>query len=695
MKKKRNTKSGKSMGKSCFLTVLLLLLAAGLFTACGKDKKKNEDTPTVTATPAATATATPTSTVTPTPTPAREPEDYDPSKLYEKAEEVANVYRIPVDRYMGEKQFEDVYVSGNYVFVISHEFTETEQIDFTRPYCLLFHLGRPDLIRTLSVNEVGDEISNWDVYPDGTVVRTQDNEHLATVYDREFTEVRTISYSGKRVSGTEEAFLWTFERETSMLRAYPLNGTDSVKEYSLRSIDVDGVYAMFSVIDGVQYAHGYTPDAVPILIAVTTATGDARTVELNRDNPTYRDDCIFYSGENRWYMQPLNSSERMTTFSKNHPGEYLRAQSGSMVLTVQSDFCADSEETPMYEHETMYLYDLAQKKLRTCKLDSMLYADDVHNLIEFFVTAHGEVVFYEADRWGDHVYLWDYRLENSAPMEGYSAFDDSSADILIAECAVRMQDKFGVVPYYWEGPLETELFDYRMEPITDRITLLSMMERLEECFAMFPDGFWREIPGAEKDGVEIYVCKEFHRLQNYMIEDASAVVNISGPAVSMAICSKYDANLEQTFVHETMHMMEQRLGEYSAANDLGLLEYWFDELNTNKYPYLNSYTDGDGRNLEETGGTFRDDPDEAWFIDAYSRTFYKEDRARVLENLYVGNKYYFNSPHLRAKADYLCAVIRAAFPSVAACKEPVLWERPFGIVDPESYLEKIRSKDSE
>jgi hypothetical protein len=36
-------------------------------------------------------------------------------------------------------------------------------------------------------------------------------------------------------------------------------------------------------------------------------------------------------------------------------------------------------------------------------------------------------------------------------------------------------------------------------------------------------------------------------------------------------------------------------------------------------------------------------------------------------------------------------MIRAAFPSVAASKEPVFWEAPLGIIDPEPYLDILRT----
>ncbi|MBQ2558536.1 MAG: hypothetical protein II553_05950, partial [Lachnospiraceae bacterium] len=77
--------------------------------------------------------------------------------------------------------------------------------------------------------------------------------------------------------------------------------------------------------------------------------------------------------------------------------------------------------------------------------------------------------------------------------------------------------------------------------------------------------------------------------------------------------------------------------------------------------------------------------DDIWFTDIYARTYPTEDRARIMEALMEYPEgmltEYLSCPHLRAKAECLCAMIRAAFPSIAACREPVRWERALGIIN--------------
>ncbi|MDO5409557.1 MAG: hypothetical protein Q4F21_03775 [Lachnospiraceae bacterium] len=58
-----------------------------------------------------------------------------------------------------------------------------------------------------------------------------------------------------------------------------------------------------------------------------------------------------------------------------------------------------------------------------------------------------------------------------------------------------------------------------------------------------------------------------------------------------------------------------------------------------------------------------------YFIDSYSRTYPKEDRARIFEYLYMAGfgqelPTCFESPHIRKKAVYLCELIRCCYSSV-------------------------------
>ena len=160
--------------------------------------------------------------------------------------------------------------------------------------------------------------------------------------------------------------------------------------------------------------------------------------------------------------------------------------------------------------------------------------------------------------------------------------------------------------------------------------------------------------------------------------------------------SKSQAYFEQSLAHEFMHVMEDRI--YACAQERGIeyLNYW-ESFTPGQGAYYYSYFDENGLEISDpaytaAAGEIDGSPSEVWFLDSYSRSYPLEDRARILEYLYAGEDGLyagvFQEPHIQAKAQYLCAVIRECFPSCAnAARLP--WET---FVDPtpfSQYLEAV------
>ena len=84
-----------------------------------------------------------------------------------------------------------------------------------------------------------------------------------------------------------------------------------------------------------------------------------------------------------------------------------------------------------------------------------------------------------------------------------------------------------------------------------------------------------------------------------------------------------------------------------------------------------------------------------WYARMYGAWNDLEDRATVIEMMFDNNREALEQyPHLRDKAEDIAAVIRFAFPCIAASEEPVLWERATGIVLPETRMEAWKEYDS-
>lgn len=150
------------------------------------------------------------------------------------------------------------------------------------------------------------------------------------------------------------------------------------------------------------------------------------------------------------------------------------------------------------------------------------------------------------------------------------------------------------------------------------------------------------------------------------------------------IFDAFDDGMASTLAHEFMHLLEDQLAEKDIASGRDLLG-GFEQLSPLGYKnggYNYGYHDADGYQLTDPEFTWEADyaakqPQRVWYIDSYSRSYPLEDRARIFEKLFTagdGLPPAFQSPHLMAKAKYLCALIRVAFPELSSGPAPI-WEK--------------------
>ena len=121
---------------------------------------------------------------------------------------------------------------------------------------------------------------------------------------------------------------------------------------------------------------------------------------------------------------------------------------------------------------------------------------------------------------------------------------------------------------------------------------------------------------------------------------------------------------EGSLNHELCHVMDTRVFAHSNAYD-----QW-EELNPSGFKYDYDYAANATRNA---GEYLREA--ERCFIDTYSMSFPKEDRARVLEYAMTpGNVDYFQSRVMQAKLKQICLGLREAF-GLKKSPETFLWEQ--------------------
>ena len=109
--------------------------------------------------------------------------------------------------------------------------------------------------------------------------------------------------------------------------------------------------------------------------------------------------------------------------------------------------------------------------------------------------------------------------------------------------------------------------------------------------------------------------------------------------------------LEQNLYHELFHAMDSYiLTETNTYDD-------WRKLNPTGFTYDYSYITNEYRDPKDYL-----EPETRAFIDLYSMSYPKEDRARILQYAMTeGNEAYFTSKIMQKKLDTLCKGIRKAF----------------------------------
>lgn len=235
----------------------------------------------------------------------------------------------------------------------------------------------------------------------------------------------------------------------------------------------------------------------------------------------------------------------------------------------------------------------------------------------------------------------------------------------------------------------------------DSISILDELDAaylLEEYLDALPSGLVGEMLSEREEAVEICFSgtitgdESAGNLSYAGAYVTSGVYELNGESIfftrMVSDVSLKDA-LQTNFAHEWFHLMEEHIwncemdlfwGEESAEQDgeavsdtkKQLLENWENQWETLSpedgyfYVYDQSLAFDEERGID--GYIGEEDMSEVYFIDAYSRTFPKEDRARIFENLYMSGlgvelPRCFESDHIRRKAVYLCQLIRCCYPS--------------------------------
>ena len=282
----------------------------------------------------------------------------------------------------------------------------------------------------------------------------------------------------------------------------------------------------------------------------------------------------------------------------------------------------------------------------------------------------GEVAFLSFDQNYNcqALYIWDTA---KSPVEDYTFYastyytreEPDLEGLAEAEAyAKAIGEKYGIEVLIYKEAAAVEPYDYDLEYEHLVGVLNRELGLLEEHLANYPEGFLQKLAG-RFEGLKICIVRSLTgTAESGSLDSADGIQFLDNYNAYIALAAA--SNTEYALYHELCHLIDTMVISESSAYDR------WDQLNPKGFEYdydyiSNQYRDGSAY-LGESNRSF---------IDTYSMSFPKEDRARIMEYAMTeGNASYFQSTTMQAKLKLLCEGIREAF-GLRKSPETFLWEQ--------------------
>lgn len=232
----------------------------------------------------------------------------------------------------------------------------------------------------------------------------------------------------------------------------------------------------------------------------------------------------------------------------------------------------------------------------------------------------------------------------------------------LARCAAYAREigqAHGVEILVGAEALEQQPWDYVFEMEYHASVIQLQLEQLKLCLEAFPEGFFQRIHGNKR----ICIVRSITGNPESGSLNAAAGIQFWDGNTAYVALSAGDS-LTYSFFHEMFHIIDSKV-----LSDSTIYYYW-NNLNPPDFRYFEDYSSY----LSADAQQYLVDENRA-FIDAYSMSYAKEDRARIME--YASNPdnaFYFSTETMQAKLRTLCEGIREAF-HLEDYPEPFLWEQ--------------------
>lgn len=206
-----------------------------------------------------------------------------------------------------------------------------------------------------------------------------------------------------------------------------------------------------------------------------------------------------------------------------------------------------------------------------------------------------------------------------------------------------------------------------LELSEEKARISEALDALEAALSLYPEGFLRQFKtNLGEGGIRLLLAGNLNG-------DAAGAVGVAfsyGQWNNILLDISSGLN-PGTLCHEIWHITENRLSEEAGAE---LYNGTWDSCNPEGFEYYYDYNTSEREDWSRW--LYFYEPENAYFIDAYSKTYPAEDRARIMEYVMGGSPetdIIMQHPALRKKLAIMCRAVRAQFDTTGW--EDVRWER--------------------
>lgn len=258
---------------------------------------------------------------------------------------------------------------------------------------------------------------------------------------------------------------------------------------------------------------------------------------------------------------------------------------------------------------------------------------------------------------GQALYCWDPAVEAQTDDQGYvlpyytAESPDREGLKQKEDAAEALAEKHGIRIKIWQEGADRIPEDYTLTPEHQVMAYDQYLPVLEKALSAFPEQIYRKLGRQSKNG-KLTVClvREVYGTNELGSQTREQGVHFWDNGSSYLVLAMND-QLEQTVYHELFHAMDSYI-----LTETKVYDDW-QKLNPSGFAYDYSYITNEYRDPK----TYLEGEKRA-FIDIYSMSYPKEDRARILEYaMLAGNEDCFTSKTMQKKLQTLSKGIDRAF----------------------------------